>query len=61
MLAKDVAEWLEMNVSNASRMIKNVDEDECITIRHNMTSATFLTEDGLYEVLMHSSSSRGNF
>lgn len=53
-LAKDVAEWLEMDTSNASRMIKNVDENECITTRHNMTTATFLTEDGLYEVLMQS-------
>lgn len=53
-LAKDVAEWLEMDVSNASRMIKNIDTDEYITTRHNNTSATFLTEDGLYEVLMQS-------
>lgn len=53
-LAKDVAEWLEMDKSNASRMIKNVDVDECVTTRHNMTNATFLTEDGLYEVLMQS-------
>lgn len=53
-LAKDIAEWLEMDTSNASRMIKNVDEDEYIIGRHNKTSATFLTEDGLYEVLMQS-------
>lgn len=53
-LAKDVAEWLEMDVSNASRMIKNIDGDESVTTRHNNTSATFLTEDGLYEVLMQS-------
>ena len=53
-LAKDVASWLDMDTSNASRMIKNVDEEECITTRHNMTNATFLTEDGLYEVLMQS-------
>lgn len=53
-LDKDVANWLEMDVSNASRMIKNLDEDEYVMARHNMTSATFLTEDGLYEVLMQS-------
>lgn len=53
-LAKDVAEWLEMDISNASRMLKNVDENEKVLARHNMTSATFLTEDGLYEVLMQS-------
>lgn len=49
---KDVAVWLEMDSSNASRLVKNLDEDEYITARHNMTSATFVTEDGLYEVLM---------
>ena len=53
-LAKDVAEWLEMDISNASRMLKNVDENEKVLARHNTTSATFLTEDGLYEVLMQS-------
>ncbi|NEZ02054.1 Bro-N domain-containing protein [Bacillus shackletonii] len=53
-LAKDIAQWLEMDASNASRMIKNIDEDEYIIARHNKTSATFLTEDGLYEVLMQS-------
>ncbi len=30
-------------------MVELVDEDECITTRHNMTTATFLTEDGLYK------------
>lgn len=34
-----------MDTSNASRMIKNVDKDECITTRHNKTNATFLTVD----------------
>lgn len=29
-------------------------QDEYITARHNMTNATFLTEDDLYEVLMQS-------
>ena len=28
------------------------EEDECITTRHNNTSATFLTEDGLYQMKM---------
>lgn len=53
-LAKDIAEWLQMDKSNASRMVKTIDEDEYITARHNMTNATFLTEDGVYEVLMQS-------
>ncbi len=51
-LAKDVAEWIDYGVSNVSKMVKNVDEDEKIMARTNNTSATFLTEDGLYEVLM---------
>ena len=51
-LAKDVAEWIDYEVSNVSKMVKRVDEDEKIITRTNNTSATFLTEDGLYEVLM---------
>lgn len=53
-LAKDVAEWLDMDISNASKLVKNVDDDEKIITRYNNTSATFFTEDGLYEVLMQS-------
>ncbi len=53
-LAKDVAEWIEYDVSNVSKMVKKVDEDEKVVTRTNNTSATFLTEDGLYEVLMQS-------
>ena len=51
-LAKDVAEWIDYEISNVSKMVKNVDDDEKIITRINNTSATFLTEDGLYEVLM---------
>ena len=58
-LAKDVAEWIEYDVSNVSKMLNNVDEDEKTTrtISTNglyKTKALFLTEDGLYEVLMQS-------
>lgn len=53
-LAKDLAEWIDYEVSNVSKMVKRVDEDEKIIARTNNTSATFLTEDGLYEVLMQS-------
>lgn len=53
-LAKDVANWIGYEVSNVSKMVKNVDEDEKIITRINNTSATFLTEYGLYEVLMQS-------
>nr|DAK83077.1 MAG TPA: antirepressor [Caudoviricetes sp.] len=59
-LAKDVAEWIEYSVSNASKMLAVVDDEEK-TIRTIVTSgsnyqteAWFLTEDGLYEVLMQS-------
>lgn len=54
--AKDVAEWIEH--SDVSMMIKSVDEDEketniVCTLGGNQ-EAWFLTEDGLYEVLMQS-------
>lgn len=53
-LAKDIAEWIEYGISNVSKMVKSIDENEKIITRTNSTSATFLTEDGLYEVLMQS-------
>lgn len=61
-LAKDVAEWIDYSKTKegfyqVSQMLANVDDDEKITINilnsegkaHNQS---FLTEDGLYEVLM---------
>ena len=56
-LAKDVAEWIEH--SDPSTMIRSVDEDEkeSYTNPNNVCGgqqAWFLTEDGLYEVLMQS-------
>lgn len=51
-LAKDVAEWIDYGISNVSKMVSSVDEDEKLITRINNTSATFLTESGLYEVLM---------
>ena len=66
-LAKDVAEWIDH--SNVSKMLNSVDEDEKVKrflgitnsygqvvhggIRENV-EMWFLTEDGLYEVLMQS-------
>lgn len=55
-LAKDVASWIEH--SDVSMMLKKVDEDEKVTNivctpGGNQTS-WFLTENGLYEVLMQS-------
>ena len=58
-LAKDVAEWIEH--SNPSVMIESVDEDEKVKVNNvyfeNRTGGNgtwFLTENGLYEVLMQS-------
>ena len=57
-LAKDVAEWIEYDKSQLSKMLKNVDDEE--KVRNNVTTlggvqnTWFLTEDGLYEVLMQS-------
>ena len=55
-LAKDVAEWIEH--SRASEMLKCVDEDEklmqTILASGQRREMWFLTEDGLYEVLMQS-------
>lgn len=55
-LAKDVANWIEHN--KPSEMILNVDNDEKLKaiISHSGQSREmwFLTEDGLYEVLMQS-------
>ena len=55
-LAKDVAKWIEH--SDVSMMMRNVDEDEKVTSNvctpGGRQNAWFLTEDGLYEVLMQS-------
>ena len=55
-LAKDVASWIEH--SDVSKMMKSVDEDEKVknivrTLGGNQ-EMWFLTEDGLYEILMQS-------
>lgn len=55
-LAKDVANWIENK--NPAQMLKVVDEDEkliyTIYISGQNREMWFLTEDGLYEVLMQS-------
>ena len=53
--AKDVADWIEH--SNLTVMVNSVDEDERVISRtkdslDRENSATFLTENGVYEVLM---------
>ena len=55
-LAKDVAEWIEH--SRPSEMLKSIDTDEklmqTILASGQHRNMWFLTEDGLYEVLMQS-------
>lgn len=55
-LAKDVAEWIEH--SDTSMMLRSVDDEEKVTnivcTLGGKQKAWFLTEDGLYEVLMQS-------
>lgn len=62
-LAKDVAEWIDYSKTsegyyNVSKMLMSIDEEEktTITISNSETgracNQAFLTEDGLYEVLM---------
>lgn len=61
-LAKDVAEWIDYSKSNGkykvSQMVKTVDDDEKgiynVVTLGGIQEATFLTEDGLYEVCMQS-------
>ncbi len=63
-LAKDVAEWIEYNKTkegyyDTSAMMRTVDEDEKLKIHTTINNPSgsnlwFLTEDGLYEVLMQS-------
>lgn len=52
--AKDVAEWIEL--TNVSDMVSRVDNDEVTKLNLGSLEGEtwFLTEDGLYEVLMQS-------
>ena len=59
-LAKDVADWIDH--SNITKMLNVIDDEEKVKIRPNQklglltpnNEYNFLTEDGLYEVLMQS-------
>ena len=56
-LAKDVANWIEH--SNSRVMLQSVDENEKLCVNNpyalqGQQEQWFLTEDGLYEVLMQS-------
>lgn len=56
-LAKDVADWIEH--SNSRMMLQSVDEEEKLCVNNpyalkGQKEQWFLTEDGMYEVLMQS-------
>ena len=57
-LARDVAEWIEYDVNKVGQMLKTIDENEKKTsplhYSGQIRNMWFLTEDGLYEVLMQS-------
>lgn len=57
-LAKDVAEWIEYDTSSVHKMLANVDDDEkvrkIVPTLGGIQESWFLTENGLYEVLMQS-------
>lgn len=60
-MAKDVAEWIDYSKRSdgsyqVGQMLKSVDEDEKISTVNNFNGKEmwFLTEDGLYKVLMQS-------
>jgi len=58
-LAKDVAAWIEYDTSKVSRLVNAIDEEED-KVRHSVSTLGgyqelwFVTEDGLYEILMQS-------
>lgn len=57
-LAKDVAEWIDYDKSSVNKLLDRVDDSEKLTgtiFRSGQSREMwFLTEDGLYEVLMQS-------
>lgn len=57
-LAKDVASWIEYDVSSVNKMLNNIDSEEkvrkIVPTLGGSQEMWLLTEDGLYEVLMQS-------
>lgn len=57
-MARDVAEWIDYDRNRVNEMVNLVDEDEKLTTKISWSGQNremwFLTEDGLYEVLMQS-------
>lgn len=57
-LARDVARWIDYDTNKVGQMLNTVDEEEKITspiyYSGQIRNMWFVTEDGLYEVLMQS-------
>ena len=57
-MAKEIANWIDYDESKVGQMLKSVDEDEKLTspifYSGQVREMYFLTEEGLYEVLMQS-------
>ena len=57
-LARDVAEWIDYDLSSINKLMDMVDEEEKLNgtlfLSGQNRLVWFLTEDGLYEVLMQS-------
>ena len=57
-LARDVAEWIEYDISSLNKLVSTVEGDEkvrkIVPTLGGPQEMWFLTEDGLYEVLMQS-------
>ena len=57
-LAKDVAEWIDYDKEKVGQMLNSIDNDEKITspiyYSGQVRNMWFVTEEGLYEVLMQS-------
>lgn len=58
LLAKDVAEWIEYDLSSINKLVQNVSDEEkvrnIIPTLGGEQEVWMLTEDGVYEVLMQS-------
>ena len=57
-LAKDVAEWIDYDKEKVGQMLNNIEDEEKMTLPIHYSGQVrnmwFVTEDGLYEVLMQS-------
>ena len=57
-MVKEIAEWIEYDISKSSRLIESIDDEE--KVRHYVSTlggvqeTWFVSEDGMYEILMQS-------